>query len=161
MTLAGSSSVQAWLVQHDPLRIIPWRDPVVEAVGHDPRSQYVENYWLAILGPSATLAARRLVTGLDESPAGFTVPLAPFAAQLGLGDRTGLHSPVVRTLGRLAVFGMASTWGDAYAVRLAFPPLARRHLRRLPEHLAETHRLETESVSCAGESRTATAAPRW
>ena len=159
MTLRSSSSVQAWLAQHDPLHVIPWRDPVVEAVGYDPRSRYVETYWLAILGPSAILAARRLVTGLDESSGGFTIPLAPFAAQLGVGNRTGLNSPVVRTLGRIAIFGLASVRGDAYAVRLAFPPLARRHLCRLPEHLAEIHRRETEAAWCGHESTT-TAAPR-
>jgi hypothetical protein len=158
MTLRSSSYAQAWVAQHDPLPVIAWRDPVVEAVGEDPRSGYVETYWLAILGPSATLAARRLVAGLEETPDGFTVTLGPFAGQLGLGAGTALNSPVVRTLGRLVIFGMAAISGDAYAVRLAFPPLARRHLQRLPEHLAEAHRLETETALCARVSGTVSSA---
>ena len=30
----------------DHLRISRWDDPVLEAVGHDPRSAYVERFWL-------------------------------------------------------------------------------------------------------------------
>ncbi|MDQ6911186.1 MAG: hypothetical protein M3Z84_10475, partial [Actinomycetota bacterium] len=34
------------------LAIRPWPDGVIDALGHDPRSQYVERFWLGILGPS-------------------------------------------------------------------------------------------------------------
>ena len=36
------------------LAVRPWPDPVIDALGHDPRSAYVEQYWLGILGPSST-----------------------------------------------------------------------------------------------------------
>jgi hypothetical protein len=36
----------------DHLRISPWHDPVVDAIGHDPRSNYVERFWLSLLGPA-------------------------------------------------------------------------------------------------------------
>ena len=36
------------------LAIRPWPDPVIDAVGHDPRSSYVEHFWLGVLGPSTT-----------------------------------------------------------------------------------------------------------
>lgn len=32
-----------------------WIDPTVEAIGHDPRSRYVETYWLGVLGPPKKL----------------------------------------------------------------------------------------------------------
>jgi hypothetical protein len=35
------------------LRIVPWRDEVIDELGHDPRSHYVETFWLPVLGPSA------------------------------------------------------------------------------------------------------------
>ena len=35
----------------DLLHISIWEDPLVERLGHDPRSTYVEQYWLGILGP--------------------------------------------------------------------------------------------------------------
>ena len=34
------------------LRITAWPDAVIDAVGHDPRSTYVEMFWLSILGPT-------------------------------------------------------------------------------------------------------------
>lgn len=40
---------------HEPtLVIIPWHDDVVDAIGFDPRSHYVELFWLNVLGPTAT-----------------------------------------------------------------------------------------------------------
>ena len=35
------------------LFVMPWHDPVVEAVGYDARGPYVELFWLGILGPTA------------------------------------------------------------------------------------------------------------
>ena len=35
------------------LMIAPWHDPVVDAVGHDVRSTYVELFWLNVLGPTS------------------------------------------------------------------------------------------------------------
>ena len=55
----------------DPLaeatvRVVPWPDPVVEEHGHDPRSAYVERYWLGLLGPTATWLVRRLASLVDD-----------------------------------------------------------------------------------------------
>ena len=36
------------------LAVRPWPDPVIDALGHDPRSAYVEQYWLPILRPPST-----------------------------------------------------------------------------------------------------------
>ncbi|MEW6473156.1 MAG: hypothetical protein AB1679_12870 [Actinomycetota bacterium] len=135
---------QTWVARHDPLTVVPLRDPVVEAVGHDPRSAYVESFWTPILGPSAVMAARHLSARLEDSPEGVTVSLAVLARQLGLGAGTGRNAPHIKSLARLTVFGLARTEGDVYALRLAFPPLARRHLRCLTPQLVEAHRLLTE-----------------
>src|SRR5205807_3668116 len=35
------------------LLIRPWADEVIDALGFDPRSNYVEKYWLGVLGPSS------------------------------------------------------------------------------------------------------------
>ena len=29
-----------------------WSDPLIDRLGHDPRSAYVEQFWLSVLGPS-------------------------------------------------------------------------------------------------------------
>ena len=123
----------------DRLPIRPWPDDVIDAVGHDPRSAYVETFWLGILGPSTTWLMRRLVSGLEAHPAGFELPLADTASALGLGSRGGRHSPFVRALARCCQFGLAQTRGDVMAVRRKLPPLNRRQLLRLPPHLQEAH----------------------
>ena len=33
------------------LTIKPWPDPVIDTLGHDPRSRYAETFWLPTLGP--------------------------------------------------------------------------------------------------------------
>ena len=58
------------------LMVVPWHDPVVDPVGFDVRSTYVELFWLNILGPSATWALRRLVHG-RTGLAGRLKPLRP------------------------------------------------------------------------------------
>ena len=35
------------------LTIHPWPDPVIDTLGYDPRSRYVETFWLPTLGPTA------------------------------------------------------------------------------------------------------------
>lgn len=142
-----SSDVNTWLAEHNRLSVVPLHDPVVEAVGFDARSSYVEAYWLGIFGPTAGWALRRIADGLADHPEGFSLELARLARELGLGPSTGRHSPVVKALARLVGFNMAAVRGDALAVRRSVPPLARRHLARLPLHLAERHRAEIESLS--------------
>ncbi len=67
------ADVQSWLASHDPLRIVPLIDPVIETVGHAPRSTYAETYWLPVIGPSALWALRRLSARVEAEPAGVEV----------------------------------------------------------------------------------------
>jgi hypothetical protein len=123
------------------LSIRPWPDDVIDALGHDPRSTYVERFWLGILGPSTTWLLRRLAAGLEANPAGFDLPLAETARALGLGDKGGRHSPFVRALTRCCQFDLAQAHGEGVlAVRRKVPPLNRRQVARLPVHLQEAHR---------------------
>ena len=128
-----------WLTMHDPLAVVAWDDPVVENLGHAPRSVYVETYWLPVLGPSATWAMRRLTAWLDAAPDGYDVPLAELGRELGLGAGTGRNAAVIRTLSRLVAFGMATPLGDALAVRRMLAPLTRRQVQSLPGPLASRH----------------------
>ena len=122
------------------LPVRPWPDGVIDALGHDPRSVYVERFWLGILGPSTTWLLRRLAAGLEANPAGFDLPLADTARALGLGDHGGRHSPFVRALARCCKFDLADPRPDgSLAVRRKVPPLNRRQLGRLPTCLQEEH----------------------
>jgi hypothetical protein len=139
------TSLLRWLAARDPLPIEPLEDPVIDTLGHDPRSAYVETYWLPLLGPSSVWLLRRIADWFDDSPSGFPLAVGPAAAALGLGQVAGTNSPIVRTLGRLVIFEMAMVRGESLAVRRLVPPLARRHAARLPGHLADRHRAEQEA----------------
>ena len=129
----------------DRLTIRPWPDEVIDVLGHDPRSAYVERFWLGVLGPSAIWVLRRLAAGLESSPAGFELPLGETAQSIGLGSQ-GHTSSFARTLGRICQFDLARIeLPDGIAVRRKLPPLARRHLMRLPESLQEEHRVWQEA----------------
>ena len=126
----------------ETLTIRPWPDDVIDLLGHDPRSRYVETYWLGILGPSTTWLLRRLVHGLEASPSGYELPLGETASCLGLGNKGGRHSPFMRSLTRLVQFDLAHYQGNAngvLAVRRKVPPLNRRQVQRLPASLQEAH----------------------
>ena len=122
------------------LTIRPWPDGVIDALGHDPRSLYVERFWLGILGPSTTWLLRHLANGLDASPEGFDLDLAQTAQALGLGSKGGRHSPFMRALSRCCQFDVADARADGVlAVRRKLPPLNRRQILRLPPELAAAH----------------------
>jgi hypothetical protein len=149
------SDTATWIGDHDPLPVTRWRDRVVDRVGFDPRSDYVETYWLVVLGPSCVLAARRLTDWLDTCPDGFEIALDAFGRTLGMSPSTARHSQLTRTLCRLIDFGMAAIDRDTYTVRTAFPPLAKRHLHRLPEYLLTHHLTDLNShLARLDEART-------
>jgi hypothetical protein len=135
----------------ETIRILPWSDPVIDTLGHDPRAPYPERFWLPTLGPTALLLLRHIAHRFDRSPAGFTLDVAETSRCLGLGERHGRNSPLARSLGRIVQFDLAAQHEEGtLAVRRHVPPINRRHVRRLPpsaqaehdawvrSHLAET-----------------------
>jgi hypothetical protein len=122
------------------LTVRPWADAVIDELGHDPRSPYVERFWLGVLGPSATWFVRRLASGLEASPGGFELDTNAMAGELGLGTRGGKHSPFVRTVDRCCRFGVAELVSPGtLRVRRKLPPLTRAQLARLPGQLQDEH----------------------
>ena len=128
------------------LPVRPWPDGVIDALGHDPRSAYVERFWLGILGPSTTWLVRFLANRLDAEPEGFDLDLAATAQALGLGSKGGRHSPFVRALSRCCQFDVAEARPDGtLAVRRKLPPLSRRQILRLSPELAAAHQAWQEA----------------
>jgi hypothetical protein len=126
--------------QSEVLRVDPWADDLIDKVGFDPRSPYVERFWLSVIGPSTTWLMRHIAAGFDANPAGFDLSLGETAKALGLGDRGGRHSPVLRTVNRMIQFELARVTGpDQLAVRRRLPPLSRRHTVRLTTAQREAH----------------------
>ena len=70
----------------DRLTVRRWPDPVLDTIGHDPRSLYVETFWLPTLGPTAVLLLRHLAAKFDESPKGIELPVADTSQALGVGQ---------------------------------------------------------------------------
>jgi len=112
---------------------------VIDRHGFDPRSSYVEMFWLCILGPTSTWLIRRLVAGLDDRPLGYAVDVHDLASSLGLGYQGGRHAPIARSLARLVTFEVARPMGEEFQVRRKLPPLARRQILRLPPTLTAAH----------------------
>ena len=122
------------------IRVTPWPDPVLDVLGHDPRSWYAETFWLPTLGPTALLLMRHLADRFERTPDGVELPVADTSAALGLGARDGKTSPLLRSLGRLRQFELACTADEmTISVRRALPPVHRRHVRRLPAALQAQH----------------------
>jgi hypothetical protein len=117
-----------------------WTDPVVDQLGHDPRSGYVERFWLPVLGPSTVWFLRRVADELDRHPEGFTLDLVDTAQSLGVGMRGGRNSPILRTIERCCRFGAARMQGvAAISVRRRLAPLTRAQVERLPVSLQREH----------------------
>ena len=124
----------------ETIRILPWRDPVVDTLGHDPRAPYPERFWLPTLGPTALLLIRHIAHRFDRAPDGFTLDLGEVSRCLGLGERYGRSSPLARSLSRIVQFDLAAQEdGGTLAVRRHVPPINRRHVRRLPPSAQEEH----------------------
>ncbi len=122
------------------LRVIPWRDQLVDALGVDPRSLYVEQFWLPVIGPTCTWLLRHLAARLEREEAGLRIDLDDAARALGLAVRQGRHSPFGRAMSRCIVFDLARWQGpQTLAVRRKLPPLSRRYLLRLPSRLQDAH----------------------
>lgn len=93
-------------------------------------SSYLENYWLPMLGPSATWALRRIAAWLATAPpSGLWLPVEPLARSLGLGSAAGRNCPMRRTLARLVDFRMAELDKDRDV--LAVLVMARKYVHCL------------------------------
>ena len=96
--------------------------------------------WLTpILGPSATLILHRIARYLTAAPE-CTFTVNELAATFGLANTDGTPSHAfARALHRMEMFGMARTVGSRTEIRLIIPPLAQRHLTRIPAYLLDAY----------------------
>lgn len=119
--------------------IRPWIDPVVDRRGLDPRSTYVEKFWLGVIGPTATWILRRFAEEFDRHPAGFEIDLTVTANAMGLSYAKGPGSPFGRALQRCVMFGLAQPMSDGFSVRRRMPYVTQRYLNRLPADVRDAH----------------------
>lgn len=123
----------------DRFGVVPWLDPEQDETGHDPRSAYVETFWLPVVGPSTTLLLRRLADEFDAEPEGFEIDISVLSREIGLGARTDKSSAFARTLERCTRFHLVQQHGHVLHVRRRIPPLRHRQVNRLGERLQALH----------------------
>lgn len=124
----------------EDLEVRPWPDPVLDQIGHDPRSRYVETFWVPVIGPSSHLLHKALVTAVQDASSGVMLRSNDLAMGLGLGIRGGKHGPFWRSIERLARFGIIHRAGPKVMVRMRLAPLNRHQVERLAPHLQASHR---------------------
>jgi hypothetical protein len=133
------------IARHGVIHIAPRHrtglDDLLAPASHDPRSAYAERFWLGVLGPSSLWLLRAMVHGLESAPTGFAADTNALSRTLGLGDRIGRQSPLVRAMARLAHFDLAHATEAELHVSPLLPWLDARQVRRLPSSVATEHRL--------------------
>lgn len=136
MTTTDGTHLQ-WLANHPTFTVRPW--PIPTSCGRHPvRSEYVERFWLPILGPSALLALRSIDRAILTSVTRqAVVDLVEFGASLGIGTGTGRHTQTNRTLARLIDFDMARIVGDHLETVTTLPEVPTRKRRRIPPALLD------------------------
>ena len=161
----------------EAIRVVPWPDPVLDVIGHDPRSWYAETFWLPTLGPTALLLLRHLADRFELDPAGVELPVADTAAAVLGSDVAGadLLSEVdvapSADGGTLIVTAsseqpdFAAAAADGYADALTEVAAARgnevykRASERLEEKLAELDPATPEAEAAATEAARAVSGP--
>ncbi len=137
--MTSSINLPPTIINADVLMLIPWIDHRTDAFGHDPRSVYVEQFWLGTLGPSTTWFLRHCATVLDDTDSA-VVSLRDTASTLGIGHEGGVRSAMIKTVARACRFRAARPVGSAtLAVRLQMPRLSHRQLQRMPTFLQQRH----------------------
>ncbi len=146
----GSPAMSSWADGDEgtTLFVKPWLDPIVDSLGFDPRSSYVEHFWLPILGPSCIFLLRRMAWSFDLEEGTQEMSLGDMSYEIGLGSPKGFGNSITRTLNRSIQFGMAKLMPNGVlAIRRSMPPLNQRQLARLPEDLRELHNTLTNGPS--------------
>ena len=137
------------------IQISAWIDPIIESLGFDPRSSYVEHFWLPILGPSCIFLLRRLAYTFDLDTATQEVSLRDISFEIGLGSPKGFGNSITKTLNRCIQFDMAKLQPNGtLSVRRSLPPLNQRQLARLPTDLQNLHETLITGASPSQDGQT-------
>lgn len=120
--------------------ILPIIDPSRDPDNFDPRSEYAENFWLPILGPSTMWFMRKVAERFDYEPEGFELDLLETSHALGITGKGGRNNAFHRALNRAVSFQMGRTVDDTtIAIRRFMPQLHRGQINRLPPRLQKRH----------------------
>ena len=122
------------------LRILHWRDPILDSHGFGVDSEYAELFWLPTLGPSVLWLLRRVATFLISNNDSVAIESELLGAMLGLKFGKARDSLIEKTIRRCIYFSVARPTGsDSIAFKTSLGPLSQRQLERLPEPLRALH----------------------
>ena len=127
------------------VELSPLFDPTLDRVGFPLDHPYIERVYCSVLGPTSVLLLRRAGELFADHPRGVTVDMVEMSRSLGLGGRLdaedlGKHSPLRRTMDRLARFKMARwTDQDRLGIHPKVPALATHQLARLTDPVRALH----------------------
>jgi hypothetical protein len=134
---ATMSRIEELAIERGELVLTRWPDRQPGAFDADSDDALL--YLTPIIGACQTIALHhmaKLVTTLPE-PAVYTLNVPSFAQALGLSTAIGPNAKIIKVFGRLERFGFIRHSGTV-EVRTTIPPLARRHVERMPEYLRAT-----------------------
>ena len=122
--------------------LVAWHDPIIDKLGHDPRSNYAESFWLGIVGPSALWFLRHTARLFEQTTGDEVIPLdvADTAGSIGMSWSGGRNAPFSRTVDRTIRYGMARAVDrHTLAVRRSLPPITNYQVEQLPQRLRHAH----------------------
>lgn len=120
--------------------ILPITDPSRDPDNFDPRSEYAENFWLPVLGPSTMWFMRKVADRFDHEPDGFELDLLDTSRSLGITGSGGRSNAFHRALNRAVSFHMGRTVDDTtIAIRRFMPQLHQGQINRLTPRLQQKH----------------------
>lgn len=119
----------------------PWTDSLIDRIGYDPTSTYVETFWLPILGPSVTWLYRRLGTWVSLQDR-VIIDADELAVMIGVNAKT-----LGKTIDRLCTFNAARRNDTVLEVRRKLPRLSHKYVGQLPPLLRMRHQSEVARSS--------------
>ncbi len=129
-------------MDNDLITFVAWHPPT-DGPTFGCRSDYVEQCWTPLLGPSSVLLLRLLATMVTDTPV--RLSLHELARRIGVAD-----SVARRTLLRLKQFRHLTLLDDgSVAVRTELPALAPGQAKRIPataEAMHHCHLARTEAA---------------
>ena len=139
--------------------VAPWRQTSIAQSCPLAECQYLERFWLGILGPTATWLARhltRLVIAQPEvntSEVGTTIDVSELGARLGVSIQPLHDSVLSRAINRLVMFNFAVPSGidsSILEVRTYAPRVSDRLVARMHPSVRHAH-WQWMSQSVTGE----------
>ena len=126
--------------------------PLIDRLGHDPRSRYVERFWLGILGPSTTLVLRVSPMRSTKRRCGPSRSRRRCRPDRCRSPRRAQQPALPVDSAGDPVRGARSAGADSIEVRHRLAPLNRSQIERLPLALQAEHQHLPNSRSCRSRS---------